>query len=277
MGNQLGIIAGSGELPSFILGEALKSGYACAVAALRGEAEASIQDKSSVFEWFDIDDVGKVVSFFKKAGINQAVFAGKVDQRILYKRESWGKESLSIQDSAETKTPGDLVKAVIGYMAKQGVEIINPLLFLHSSFCPEGILTKTKPTFEVEEDIAFGWKLAKQTADLDIGQTLIVKDKTVVAVEGMEGTDEAIRRGRTLAGKGTVVIKVTRTQQDLRVDLPAIGLKTVNSLVEAGSQALCFEAERMPFLHKEEAIALADANTISIVAKKFPDQVKFDG
>ncbi len=277
MGNRLGIIAGSGELPTFIISEAQRSGYTCVVAALVGEAEASLQERTKILEWFDIDDVKQLISFFKKAGVSQAVFAGKFDQRIMYKKETWGEESLLIQERARTKTPGDLVAAVIGYMAKQGVEIINPLVFLGSTFCPEGILTDTKPTIEVEEDIAFGWKLARQAADLDIGQTVVVKDKAVVAVEGMEGTDEVIKRGGKLAGKGTVVIKVARTQQDLRIDLPAIGLNTVNSLIGAGSQALCFEADRMPFLHKDKAIALADANTISIIAKKFNDQAKFDG
>lgn len=277
MGNQLGIIAGSGEIPSYILDEAQKSGYTCVVAAVKGEADASLQKKVHLLEWFTVDDAKGLISFFKAAGVNQAVFSGKVDPRVLYKRRTWEEESLSIRDKAGTKRPSDLVEAIIGYMAAAGIEVISPLPFLRSSLCQEGILTTTRPSLEVEEDIAFGWKLARQAADLDIGQTVIVKDKAIVAVEGIEGTDEAIQRGGNLAGEGTVVIKVARTKQDFRIDLPAVGLNTVKSLVTAGSRALCFEAEKMPFLNQEEAISLADVNKISIIAKTFTEQGETDG
>jgi len=271
MGNQLGIIAGSGEFPAFILGEAQKSGYTCVVAAIKGEADPSILEKAHLLEWFKVDDLKQLISFLKKAGVHQAVFAGKVDPRTIYRVQTWEEESLKIHDEARTKTPGDLIQAVIGYMARAGIEVINPLPFLRSALCQEGILTTARPSLEAEEDIAFGWKIAREAADSDIGQTIIVKDKSVVAVEGVEGTDEAIQRGSRLAGRGTVVIKVARTNQDFRIDLPAIGLNTVKTLVTAGSKALCFEAEKMPFLNKDEALALADANSISIIAKAFTE------
>ena len=116
-------------------------------------------------------------------------------------------------------------------------------------------------------DIKFGWTVARQIADLDIGQTVIVKEKAIVAVEGMEGTDETIERGGLLAGKGTTVVKVSRTHQDPRVDLPAVGLNTVQSLIDAKSAALCVEANRVAFFQREEAIALAKSNNIVILAK----------
>ena len=277
MGSQLGIIAGSGEFPSFILEQARNSGYSCVVAAITGEADASLQEAVDVLEWFNVDEVKRLISFFQTAGVSQAVFAGKVDPRVLYKKESWGEESFSIREKARTKSPADLVQAVIGYLAAAGIEVISPYPFLRSSLCQEGLLTATKPSLEVEEDIAFGWKIARTLADMDIGQTVIIKEKAVVAVEGIEGTDEAVRRGGNLAGEGTVVIKVARTKQDFRADLPAVGLNTIKSLVEARSRALCFEAEKMPFLNQEEAISLADVNKISIIAKIFTEQGKTDG
>ncbi len=145
---------------------------------------------------------------------------------------------------------------------------MDPTSFVASSFCQEGVLTKTKPSPAAEEDIEFDFKIAKNIADLDIGQTVIVKDKAVVAVEGMEGTDEAIKRGGRLAGEETVVVKVSRSFQDARVDLPAVGLNTVKSLVEARSGSLCIEAQSIPFFQKEKAISLADAHRISIIVKK---------
>lgn len=268
MGNQLGIIAGSGEFPFLVLTEAQKSGYKCIIAGIRGEAETSLQRKAEAFEWFDVDEISNLISFFKNSGVREAVFAGKVDHRIIYKKEKLGQNSVRLQTRGKDRTPATLLEAVIELMAKEGLVIKDPILFLSSSLCDEGILTKLKPSLALEEDIAFGWKIAKSIADLDIGQTVIIKNRAVVAVEGIEGTDEAIKRGGQLAGEGTVVVKVTRSSQDFRIDLPAIGLNTVKSLAEAGSKALCFEARKMPFFQKEEAISLANANKISIIAKK---------
>lgn len=263
MGNQLGIIAGSGVFPLLILEEAQNRGYTCLVAAIKGAAEKSLREKAQIVEWFEVDEISQVVSFFKKSGVQEAVLAGKVDHHLIYKKKTLSQDFLPLEDRTSTT----LLKAAIEYMAHEGIEIKNPMGFLSSLLCEEGLLTKTKPSADVEEDIAFGWKIAKSLADLDIGQTVIIKERAVVAVEGMEGTDALIKRGGQLAGEGTVVIKVARTRQDFRVDLPAIGLDTVKSLIKAGSRALCFEAQKMPFFQKAKAISLANAHKISIIAR----------
>lgn len=263
MGNQLGIIAGSGAFPFLVIEEAQDLGYTCVVAAIKGAAEKSLRERVSILEWFDVDEISQAVSFFKKSGVHGAVLAGKVDYRLIYRKKSLGKNSPRLKD----RTPATLLQAAIEYMAREGIKIKNPMDFLPSLLCEEGILTKTKSSADVEEDIDFGWQIAKNLADLDIGQTVVVKHRAVVAVEGIEGTDALIERGGKLAGEGTVVIKVARTQQDFRVDLPAIGLDTVKSLIKAGSRALCFESQKMAFFQKKEAIALADAHKISIIAR----------
>lgn len=268
MANQIGIIAGSGEFPFHVLQEAQRSGYKCILAAIKGEAESRLQEKAEAYEWFDVDEVSKMVSYLKKTGVREAVFAGKVDHRLIYRKEISELESLPFDVQSIGRTPSALLGAVIDYMAKEGIEIKDPMLFLSSLVCEEGVLTQTKLSAELEGDVAFGWDMARKLADLDIGQTVILKDKGVVALEGMEGTDEAIRRGGRLAGEGTVVIKVTRTHQDFRIDLPAVGLQTVRSLAETKGKALCFEAQRMPFFQREEAIFFADAHKISIITKK---------
>ena len=268
MGCRIGIIAGSGEFPSLILKEAQKLGYSCVVAGIKGEAEASLKDKVGVFEWIDVGEIMNLVSFFKKNGVKEAVFAGKIDPRIIFKREKFNETSHRILAQGEERSPTTIIKSIIDFMSREGIQITDPTPFITSSFCREGILTETKPSPESEEDIAFGWGIAKHIADSDIGQTVVVKDKSIVAVEGMEGTDEAIKRGGRLAGKGTVVVKVSRSFQDARIDLPAVGLNTVKSLIEAGSKALCFEAHRIPFFQKEESLSLADDNKISIIVKK---------
>ena len=143
----------------------------------------------------------------------------------------------------------------------------HPSPFLATVFCDAGLLTEAKPKEGLKADMEFGWTAARKIADLDIGQTVVVKDKAVVAVEGMEGTDEAIKRGGLLAGEGTTVVKVSRTHQDPRVDLPAVGLNTIKSMLEARSAALCVEANRVAFFQRQDALALANANNIVILAK----------
>jgi DUF1009 family protein len=241
MGRRIGVIAGSGEFPFLLLAEAQKMGYSC---------------------------VGDILSFFKKNGVKEAVFAGKIDHRKIFDKEKFNEDSRRLLAQSKDRGAAAVLKTIIDFMDKKGIQIMDPTLFIASSFCQEGVLTKTEPSSDAEEDIEFGFKIAKNIADLDIGQTVIIKDKTVVAVEGMEGTEEAIRRGGRLAGEETVVVKVSRSFQDARVDLPAVGLDTVKSLVEARSKALCFEAQSMPFFQKEEAISLADAHRISIIVKK---------
>jgi len=268
MGRRIGIIAGSGEFPFVVLDEAHKLGYSSVVAGISGEAEVGLKEKADIFEWIEIGNILSLVSFFRKNDVSEAVFAGKIDPRNVYESDKFDESSLKILAQTQERSPTAVIKAIIDFIKGEGIQIVDPRQFIASSFCEEGVMTKTKPLPEVEEDIVFGWKIAKNIADLDIGQTVIVKDKAVVAVEGIEGTDEAIRRGGQLAGKDTVVVKVCRTIQDPRVDLPAVGLNTVKSLVNAHGKALCFESQKVPFFQKEEAVSLADANRIAIVVKK---------
>lgn len=268
MGRRIGIIAGSGEFPFVVLDEAHKLGYSSVVAGIRGEAEVGLEERAHIFEWIEGGNVLDLVSFFGKNDVSEAVFAGKVDPRTVYETDKLDESSLKILTQTRERNPTAVIQAIIDFMKGEGIQIVDPRKFIASFFCEEGVMTKTKPSPGVEEDIVFGWKVAKNIADLDIGQTVVVKDKAVVAVEGIEGTDEAIRRGGQLAGKDTVVVKVCRTIQDPRVDLPAVGLNTVKSLVDARGKALCFEAQKVPFFQKEEAVSLADANRIVIVVKK---------
>jgi DUF1009 family protein len=264
----LGIIAGSGEFPALLLGEAQGLGYSCVIAGIRGEARPGLKKRVGAFKWVGVGAISDLVSFFKENGVHEAVFAGKVEHRAIFKKEGFDEASLLLLAQNKEGSPAAVIKRVIDFLREKGIEIKDPAPFLASFFCREGILTETKLSPEIEEDIGFGWKVAKDIARMDIGQTVVVKDKTVVAVEGMEGTDEAIKRGGHLAGAETVVVKVSRPFQDARVDLPAVGLKTIKSLVEAKARALCFEAEKMPFFEREKAVLLADAKGISIVAKK---------
>lgn len=242
-------------------------GYSCVVAGIKGEAKDILVEKADYFAWFDVHEIGNLIAFFKKNKVPEAVFAGKIEHRVIYESEELSKALPFLLKKGEDLTPTALIQTAIHVFSTQGITIKEPTPFIASALCEEGVLTEAKPSQNTEEEILFGWDIAKRLADLDIGQTVIIKGKAVVAVEGMEGTDEAIKRAGQLAGKGIVVVKVSRSSQDPRIDLPAVGLETVKSLIHAGGQALGFEAQKIPFFQKEEAISLADTHEISIIAK----------
>jgi len=267
MEKRLGVIAGSGESPAFIQDRARELGYLCVTAAIRGEAEPALHPAGGILSWFQVTNVAPIIRYFKSHGIRQAVFAGKIDPRNIYPAKSRGNVLIKMLEKGRDRSPETVIRMAMDYFARKGISFISPEPFLSPLMCPEGPLTKKRPTAAVTADIAWGWERARRLADADIGQCLIVKAKAVVAVEGMEGTDAVILRGGELAGPGCVAIKVARSRQDPRVDLPAVGLDTVRSLVTAGGAALCFEAGRMPFFQKEAAVALADQHRISISAR----------
>jgi hypothetical protein len=268
MGSRIGIVAGSGAFPALALAEARKKGYSCFVVGIFGEAEASLKENTEEFEWVGIGEILKLITFFKKHQVQEVLFAGKVSPQALYQKVNFNATSSEFLSQIKDKSPTVLLKAVIDFLAQQEIKVLDPTIFLIPYFCPEGILTDKKPAVKVLEDVLYGWEIARAIADLDIGQTVAVKDKAVVAVEGIEGTDEAIQRAGILAGKGVVVIKVSRSSQDPRIDLPAVGLGTVRALVQAGGAALCLEAGKVLFFQKDEAISLANASGLALIARK---------
>ena len=271
MGHRIGIVAGSGVLPFLILEKAQKKDYSCVVVGLKGETDPGLEDKAEVFGWVEGGDIPGLISFLKKNEIHEVLMAGKVDQRRIFEEEKFNQNLPALFRRMKEKTPTRIMEAMINLLSLEGIQVIDPTPFLSSYFCQEGVMTKFKPAPEMEEDIQLGLRLAKKIADLDLGQTVIVKDKTVVAVEGIEGTDEAIKRGGVLAGKGIVAVKAARSSQDMKIDLPGVGLRTVETLAEVGGVALCIEARKVLFFQKEESISLANGNKILIMAKEFKD------
>jgi DUF1009 family protein len=267
MRQRLGVIAGSGEFPFHVCQEARQMGNTCVVAGIKGEAENILEEKAENFAWFGVHEIGNIIAFFKKNQVSEAVFAGKIDHRNIYENEGLRKTLPALLGTGRDWTPTALIQTAITIFSAQGIAIKDPTPFFASALCEKGILTETTPSPKLEEDILFGWDIARRLADLDIGQTVIIKGKAIVAVEGMEGTDEAIKRAGVLAGKGIIVVKVSRSSQDPRIDLPVVGLETVKSLVQAGGLALGFEAQKVPFLQKDEAISLANVHGISLIAK----------
>jgi DUF1009 family protein len=274
MKSQIGIIAGRGDFPLFLINEARKAGYECIVVSLGRANDKDLQRDAKELRRFRLDGIFDMMSFFKDKAVKQAMFAGKIDHNIIYNSEEFEEGFQKLIEQSPDQSPTSLIQTAIRFFEEGGIEIVDPTPFLDSFFCRAGLLTKSELSQATGEDVAFGWEIAKGIAEMDIGQTVIVKNKAVVAVEGMEGTDEAILRAGELAGKGTVVVKVCRLHQDPRIDLPAVGLDTIQSLVQSGAETLCFEAKKMPFFRKEEALSLAEKHQISIVAKDSKQEMK---
>jgi len=266
MAQRLGIIAGSGDFPLYVLKEAKKQGYFCALTVL---------NEGAAFEWESIADVVihaklreamEVAAFFRSHHVDQIILAGKIDLRSGIEEIRLSPLLMKMTAGIRDRRPAELIALAIEFFAKQGIRVVDPMTFVSALMCEPGVMTAEKVPLEIREELDFGWPIARAIADLDVGQTVIVKDKTVVTVEGIEGTDETIRRGGRLTGGGFVAIKLCRTRQDARIDLPAVGMETIRSLLESEGRALCFEARRMPFFQREEALRLAEEHGITVIA-----------
>jgi DUF1009 family protein len=272
MGQRIGIIAGSGEFPLLAVAEARRRGFETVVAAVRGEAEEAFAEAFPDAAWFGPGELGGLVGFLKDRGITEILIAGKVRPGSVLKPGAVDAAALRVRDMAGEMSPSRLIGSLIAFLEGQGIRVLDPSPFLADGLLPPGVLTRTGPTPAGWADIGRGFAVARTLADLDAGQTVVVKDGAVVALEGIEGTDAAILRAGGLAGPGTVVVKVARGHQDPRIDLPGAGLRTVRSLVEARAAVFAFEAGKVVLFRKEESVALADGHGIALVATGPPGE-----
>ncbi len=274
MGQRIGIIAGSGDFPLLAVAEARRRGLEAAVAAVRGEADESFGPAVPGVAWFGPAELGGLIGFLKGRGITDILIAGKVRPGAVLEPGAVDPAARRVLERAGTGSPARLIGAFIAFLEEQGFRVLDPTPFLAGLFVPPGVLTRTRPSPAALADIERGFAAARTLADLDAGQTVVVKGGAIVALEGMEGTDRTILRAGELAGAGTVVVKVARTGQDPRIDLPGAGPGTVRSLIEARAAVFAFEAGKIAFFWKEESVAAADGHGIALVATAFPEQAR---
>lgn len=263
---KIGIIAGMGELPLLIAKEAKKEGYYVFSIALKELASPDIEEYSDEVKWISIGKLGAIIDSLKGAQLKEAVMAGKAPKELLYKSTIIPDlRAVRLLMSLKDRKDDTIMLAIVEELKKEGIHILKTTEFARSLLIKEGILTRKKPSKIQLEDVRFGYRIAKEIGRLDIGQTVVVKDKAVMAVEAIEGTDRAIKRGGKLAGEGAVVVKVSKPQQDLRFDVPVAGLETIRSMKESGCTVLALEAERCLFIQREKAIEEADRAGIVIL------------
>lgn len=274
MEQRIGIVAGSGRYLVPAIASLKEQGHSPVIAAIQGEASPRIAGAGVVLEWFKAGEVTKILDFFARHGVNRILLLGKVRPTVIFRLDNFDRQSQDVLDRLPDASPLSLLRAAVGIFEQAGMRLLSPAAILRPHFCRPGVLTKAKPTREQLVDIDYGLELARRFADLDIGQTVVVKRRAVVAVEAMEGTNATIRRAGRLTGGGFCAVKAARSGQDIRLDVPAVGLDTMHALVRAGAGALGIDASTVAFFQREEALALADANRIAVVARRRPSTRK---
>ena len=267
----LGLITGIGNLPKAVASEAKKMGYKVVAIAIQPPADESIRPFVDDFHKINIGRFGGLISLLKKLSIKNAVMAGKIPKSILYTHKSSllpDLKAVKLLFSIRNRSDDTIMKAVVRELEKNGIKIHKTTAFTKNLLAHEGVLTRKKPTRDDLQDIEFGWDIAKKMGELDIGQTVVIKNKAVMAIEAIEGTDEAVKRGGVLAGKDAVVIKVSKPGQDMRFDVPVVGIETLNSMKKSGARVLAVESEKCIIIEKENFLKEANKSGIVVVGIK---------
>lgn len=264
---RIGLIAGGGKLPLLFAAEAKKKGALTIAFAIKDVTDPGIDNVSGKVHWIDTKKfrVQKFLFLLLAERIKKMVMVGKIDKSIVFERSRDNKDIGEVLKSAKDNMDYSILEEVTKRLKKIGVEVIDGLNYLSDLLPKKGVLTKRQPTKGEWEDVEFGIRLAKEITRLDIGQTIVVKNKSVVAVEAMEGTDEAIKRAGDLIKSDFTVVKIARPRQDMRWDVPLIGYETVRTMIECHARVLAIESGKMYFVEKEKTLKEADQHDISIV------------
>lgn len=274
---RIGLIAGWGRFPIVTAKALLRQGCEVHCLGIKGHASSELKSLCTSYREFGVARLGSQRRHMRRLGIHRATMAGKIFKTIMFGRFSWLKHSPDLAAIkylvphfiTGSKDRGDdaLLMTVIRMMADREIEMVPAVDFAPELLVNEGVLTKSTPSKLQWQDIEFGWNAAKEMGRLDIGQSVMVKSQSVIAVEAIEGTDECIRRAGELCRKRSfVVVKVTKPQQDMRFDVPTIGIRTLKTMKEAGARVLAIEADKTIVLDQDEVVSYADQNGISLVS-----------
>ena len=267
---KLGLIAGNGKFPLLFAAEAKRAGYTVIAVAHRGETEEQLGAIADALTWVYVGQLGKIIAVFKRAQVTEAVMAGGIRKVKLLSHFRPDLRGVRFLARVKSREDDVLLRGIAEELASDGIRILESTLCLPEIICPEGVLTKSAPDEQQWEDVKVGFRIAKEIGRLGIGQTVVVKNQIVVAVEAVEGTDATIQRGGDLAKAGCVVVKVSKPQQDLRFDVPAVGIDTVARLHEVGAAVLALEAGKTLLLERENLLAQADAAGLAVVGVSAP-------
>jgi DUF1009 family protein len=261
-----GLIAGNGRFPFLVLEGAQARGVDMVVAAIKEETSPEIERLASRVEWMGVGQLGRLIRFLKREQVTHAIMAGQVKHHQIFRLNALPDlRMVRMLASLSTKNTVSLIGAVANELAREGIVLVDSTTFLEDFLAREGTLTARAPGKDERADIDYGLGIAREIARLDLGQTIAVKDRAVVAIEAMEGTDAVIiRAGEITRGRSFVVIKTAKLNQDMRFDVPVIGASTIETMKSAGATAIHITANKTLLFDKDEVIALADKYRISV-------------
>ena len=263
----LGIIAGNGVYPRLLADGARRAGVEKIVAAaFTDETDPVLERHVNLLEWMRVGQLGRFLKFFRSQGIQHAIMAGQIAPKNLFDLRP-DLKALMLMGKLKERNAESIFAAVADELAKIDIDLLPATTFLEDSLARPGVIVGPKLSSREEDDVELGWNAAKEIARLDIGQTIVIKNGTVVAVEALEGTNEAIKRGGTLAREGAVVVKVSKPNQDMRFDVPVIGVETIRIAAESGVRVIAVEAGKTLLLERDAIIALANGSNMSVVAR----------
>jgi len=272
----VGLVAGSGRMPFLVAGGIRRAGRRVIVVALRGWASRRLVDQADAFTWSGVTRLGKWISFFRANGVREAIFIGGVRKRDMYSRLRLLRHIPDLRTARmwyvklrKDKRDNAVLLAAAEELHGEGIELVSSVKYCSEHLADEGPMTRTPVPRGIQQDVEFAWRIARASAELDIGQSVAVKERDIIAVEAMEGTDAMIRRaGRLCRVGGWTMVKVARPQQDMRFDVPAIGPETIRRLKDARCACLVMEAGRTLIVDKPATLALADQLKIAVIGKR---------
>ena len=279
MASRLGLIAGNGKFPLLVLDAARARGYEVVVAAVREEADPSIEKHgAAAVHWLSLGELGKLIETFKAEGVTEAIMAGQVKHKQIFSSIRPDRKLAKVLLSLTMRNTDSLLSAVAKVLAEEGIHLQNSTSLLEPMLAPAGVQTRRKPTDTEQTNITYGRAVAHPVARFDIGQTVVIAEAACIAIEAMEGTDEAILRAGALMqslhgeastlSRALTVVKVAKPNQDMRFDVPVVGLHTIETMQRAGASCLALDAGRCLMLDREKMVAQADAAGIAIVAEE---------
>jgi UDP-2,3-diacylglucosamine hydrolase len=262
----LGIIAGNGAYPRELVVAARKAGVKKIIAAaFENETDPSIGQQADVVEWLRVGQLGKLLKFFRDHDVHQAIMAGQIAPKNLFDLRPDIK-AIAVLAKLKQRNAESIFTAIAGELKKAEVDLLPAITFLDDQLAAPGLIAGPKLSRGEQEDVELGWSVAKEIARLDIGQTIIVKNGTVLAVEAFEGTNDAIKRGGALARDGALMIKVAKPNQDMRFDVPVIGVETIKAAAEAKLRVIAVQSGKTLLLEHDKVVDLAQRSKISIFA-----------
>lgn len=265
MSKFLGVIAGSGQFPYMVVRGAQGKGYKVVVCGFHGHTDSNLGDIADQFEMIPLGQFNRLIRFFRRAGVIKLCMAGAINKpRALQVRPDF--RAFRLYFSLYKKGDDALFRTIIREFEKEGFLMVSPSTFVPFLHCPSGVLSNKKPDKDILAEIEYGWPIATSFGKFDVGQLIVVKQQMVMAVECLEGTNATLQRGAELGGENCVAIKIAKPTQDERVDLPAIGLDTINLLVQYKFKCIAVSADKTLFFDMSEALALANKYNLCVIA-----------